>query len=112
MEAFFSLDGLISLLTLTLLEIVLGIDNIIFISIFSSKLPAEQQPKARSAGIFIALAMRVVMLLGIAWIIKLDEPLFSVFEKALSIKDLILLSGGIFLIAKTTSEMHSKLEKK
>ena len=110
MEALFTLDGFISLLTLTLLEIVLGIDNIIFISIFAGKLPKENQPKARTLGLGIALLMRVVMLLGITWIIGMKEPLVTLFEIDLSIKDLILLAGGLFLLAKTTSEMHANLE--
>lgn len=110
METLLSLDGLISLLTLTLLEIVLGIDNIIFISIFAGKLPQEQQPKARAFGLGIALVMRIAMLLGITWIIGMKEPLLTLFDIELSIKDIILLGGGLFLLAKTTSEMHASLE--
>lgn len=104
----------ISLLTLTLLEIVLGIDNIIFISILSGKLPAEQQRKARQTGLALALFTRILLLCGLAWIVKLDKPFFTTsilnYEWSLSGKDLILLLGGLFLIAKSTYEIHEKLE--
>lgn len=109
----------ISLLTLTFLEIVLGVDNIIFISIVSNKLPQELQKKARNIGLLLAMAFRVLLLLGINWIIGLKEPVitfpFSLNEGesvlALSWKDLILLAGGIFLITKSTLEIHHKLKK-
>jgi predicted tellurium resistance membrane protein TerC len=104
----------VSLLTLTLLEIVLGIDNIIFISILSGKLPAEQQKKARKLGLGLALFTRILLLCGLAWIVKLDKPFFTAhigsFEWSLSGKDLILLIGGLFLIGKSTFEIHEKLE--
>jgi predicted tellurium resistance membrane protein TerC len=100
----------ISLLTLTALEIVLGIDNIIFISILAGKLPKEQQKKARQTGLGLALITRLLLLAGIAWIAKLTAPLFSILEFSISGRDLILLGGGLFLIAKSTYEIHEKLE--
>jgi predicted tellurium resistance membrane protein TerC len=104
----------ISLLTLTLLEIVLGIDNIIFISILSGKLPPEQQAKARRLGLGLALITRVLLLMSLAWVMKLDKPFFetTVFSAhiAISGKDLILLLGGLFLIWKSVHEIHEKLE--
>ncbi len=104
----------VSLLTLTLLEIVLGIDNIIFISILSGKLPAHQQRKARQWGLGLALITRVLLLCGLAWVVKLDKPfweptIFS-FKLAVSGKDLILILGGLFLLGKSTFEIHEKLE--
>jgi predicted tellurium resistance membrane protein TerC len=100
----------IGLLTLTALEIVLGIDNIIFISILSGKLPQADQPKARRLGLFGAFGTRVLLLLSIAWIVKLTRPLFSVFGHGVSGRDLILIAGGLFLITKATFEIHAKLE--
>jgi predicted tellurium resistance membrane protein TerC len=104
----------ISLLTLTLLEIVLGIDNIIFISILSGKLPAEQQARARRLGLGLALITRVLLLMSLAWVMRLDKPFwttsFSSFQLSLSGKDLILLLGGLFLIWKSVHEIHEKLE--
>ena len=104
----------ISLLTLTLLEIVLGIDNIIFISILSGKLPSEQQRKARQVGLGAALVTRVLLLCGLAWVVKLDKPFWSADILGLHIdmsgKALILFIGGLFLIAKSTREIHEKLE--
>jgi len=108
----FTVDGLIAFLTLSLLEIVLGIDNIIFISILTNKLPKENRPRARFAGIALALVFRVIMLLGITWIIGLTKPLFEVFDFAFTGRDLVLLAGGLFLIAKSTSEIHHKMEIK
>ncbi|HQV87342.1 MAG: TerC family protein [Chitinophagaceae bacterium] len=108
----------ISLLTLSFLEIVLGVDNIIFISIVSNKLPESQQPKARSLGLLLAMVFRILLLLTITWIIKLTNPVFTIpfIEEngapiGISWKDIILLLGGIFLIAKSTLEIHHKLEK-
>ncbi|MDQ3192297.1 MAG: TerC family protein [Bacteroidota bacterium] len=109
MEYLFSLEGLISLLTLVILEIVLGIDNIIFISIVAGKLPAEQQAKARLIGLTLALLMRIVLLFAITWLIGLTKPLFTVFEYTASWRDLILFAGGLFLMAKSTTEIHSKV---
>jgi predicted tellurium resistance membrane protein TerC len=104
----------ISLLTLTLLEIVLGIDNIIFISILSGKLPHDQQAKARRLGLGLALFTRVLLLMSLAWVVKLDTPFFvkevMSFKLAVSWKDLILLLGGLFLIYKSVHEIHAKLE--
>jgi len=100
----------IGLLTLTALEIVLGIDNIIFISILASKLPAKEQPRARQWGLMGAFVTRVLLLLSIAWVVKLTAPLFTVFTLPISGRSLILLVGGLFLIGKATFEIHSKLE--
>lgn len=104
----------VSLLTLTLLEVVLGIDNIIFISILSGKLPGEQQEKARRTGLIAALVTRVLLLCGLAWVVKLDKPFWSAdilgVHVDMSGKALILLLGGLFLIAKSTMEIHEKLE--
>jgi len=100
----------IALGTLTALEIVLGIDNIVFISILAGKLPADQQAKARRIGLLFALVMRIGLLFSLAWIIRLTAPLFSVFEHEISGRDLILIAGGLFLLAKATHEMHQKLE--
>lgn len=110
MEIFLQTEAWIALLTLTLLEVVLGIDNIIFISLLSNKLPKNQQQKARITGLAGALIMRVVLLLTVSWIISFSNPLFSVFGTDISIRDIILLAGGLFLIAKSTSEIHHKLE--
>ena len=100
----------IALLTLTVLELVLGIDNIIFISILSGKLPEEQQPRARFIGLTGALVMRVILLFSLSWIIGLTEPLFSLFGFSFSGRDLVLLIGGLFLIGKSTHEIHGSLE--
>ena len=110
MEIFAHSETWVALLTLTFLEIVLGVDNIIFISIVTDKLPKEQQPKGRLIGLSLALIMRVALLFGITWIIGFKEPLFSVFDHSFSGRDLILLAGGLFLLAKSTSEIHHKLE--
>jgi predicted tellurium resistance membrane protein TerC len=100
----------IGLLTLTALEIVLGIDNIIFISILAGKLPREQQAKARRLGLMGAFVSRLALLFSIAWIVRLTAPLFSVFGAEVSGRDLILILGGLFLIGKATFEIHGKLE--
>lgn len=100
----------ISLLTLTGLEIVLGIDNIIFISILAGKLPAEQQAKARQTGLMLALVTRILLLASIAWMAKLTTPLFTLLGHGVSGRDLILILGGLFLLAKSTHEIHEKLE--
>ncbi|MFN3952290.1 MAG: TerC family protein [Thermaurantimonas sp.] len=106
-----------SLITLTVLEIVLGIDNIIFISILSSKLPKEQQAKARQLGLILAMGLRIMLLLSLQWMMNLTRPLFELpfgflgdETRGISGRDLILLSGGLFLIYKSTSEIHHKLE--
>jgi predicted tellurium resistance membrane protein TerC len=100
----------IALLTLTVLEIVLGIDNIVFISILAGKLPANQQAKARQVGLFLAMFIRIALLASIAWMAKLTNPLFTVLGEEISGRDLIMLIGGLFLIAKSTHEIHNKLE--
>lgn len=100
----------IALATLTALEIVLGIDNIIFISILAGKLPAEQQARARTVGLGAAMLMRIALLFSITWIMKLTEPLFSVLAKEFSGRDLILIGGGLFLTAKSVLEIHERLE--
>ncbi|HMV82337.1 MAG TPA: TerC family protein [Blastocatellia bacterium] len=100
----------IALLTLTSLEIVLGIDNIIFISILAGKLPGEQQNKARVLGLLAAMVSRLLLLLSLTWIMRLTAPLFRIFSQEISGRDLILLVGGLFLIAKATHEIHNKLE--
>jgi len=103
-------QALIALLTLTVLEIVLGIDNIIFISILTDKLPQEDRKKGRLIGLGLAMIMRILLLFSISLIIKLTEPLFTVFNYDISGRDLILIIGGLFLLAKSTHEIHSKLE--
>ena len=110
MEIFATSEAWIALLTLTFLEIILGVDNIIFISIISNRVPKDQQRKTRNIGLSLALIMRIGLLLGITWIIGFTEPLFTVLDHAISIKDLILIVGGLFLIGKSTSEIHHTLE--
>jgi predicted tellurium resistance membrane protein TerC len=100
----------IAFATLTLLELVLGIDNIVFISILAGKLPAEQQSRARYLGLALALLMRVLLLFSLSWVIGLTAPLFTVFGQAISGRDLVLLVGGLFLIGKSTHEIHGSLE--
>ena len=115
MEIFATGEAWIALLTLTFLEIVLGIDNIIFISIVSNKLPEEEQKRARTIGISLALITRVLLLLGITWIMRSTQPLFTIdmfdLGLAVSIRDLILLAGGIFLLFKSTVEINHKMER-
>lgn len=114
MEALSNPDLWISLLTLTLLEVVLGIDNLIFISILSGKLPQEQQPRARRMGLSLALITRILLLLSLSWVMRLDKPFWQTtigsMVVSISGKDLILLLGGLFLIGKSTYEIHEKLE--
>ena len=105
-----SAAGLISLATLIALEVVLGIDNVIFIAILAGRLPPDEQPKARKLGIAMAVVSRILLLLSIAWVMRLTEPLFTIGSWELSGKALILLGGGLFLIAKSTYEIHDKLE--
>src|SRR5688500_6134430 len=100
----------IALVTLTVLEIVLGIDNIVFISILSGKLPRQQQPRARRLGLGLAMIMRVGMLLSLTWIMRLSAPWFSIFGQEISGCDLILTVGGLLLLAKSTYDIHDKLE--
>ena len=99
----------ISLVTLTLLEIVLGIDNIVFISILSGKLPEDQQPRARKVGLAAALVTRLLLLLSLSFIVKLTAPIFTVFHQEISGRDLVLIFGGLFLLYKSTSEIHEKV---
>lgn len=100
----------IAFLTLTLLELVLGIDNIVFISILAGKLPPEQQSKARYVGLGLALGMRVILLFSLTWVIGLTAPIFNIFGQEISGRDLVLLIGGLFLLAKSTHEIHGSLE--
>src|SRR5687768_15527613 len=103
-------EGWIALLTLTALEIVLGIDNIVFISILAGKLPQEMRERARKVGLSLAMIIRILLLLSITWVMQLTAPLFAVFAQEISGRDLILIIGGLFLIAKSTHEIHDKLE--
>ncbi len=105
-----TIEALTALLTLSLMEIVLGIDNIIFIAILVGRLPEAQREKIRNLGIGLALVMRLLLLFSISWVMGLQEPLFSLFEFSFSGRDLILLFGGLFLIAKSTLEIHHKIE--
>jgi len=110
MDAFFSSSGLLALITLTFLEIVLGVDNVIFISILSSKLPLAQQSSARRMGLLAAMVTRILLLLSIVWITRLTAPLFYILERPISGRDVILIGGGLFLLAKATIEIHDRLE--
>ncbi|HLD49579.1 MAG TPA: TerC family protein [bacterium] len=103
-------EALIALTTLTLLEIVLGIDNIIFIFILTGRLPADAQPRARLVGLAMAMLMRIGLLFSLTWVMGLTRPFFEVFHKEISGRDLILFLGGLFLLAKSTHEIHEKLE--
>lgn len=108
-SVFLRADAWISLLTLTLLEIVLGVDNIIFISLTTGKLPQEKQRKARNFGLLLAMGTRILLLCFIGWILGLTKPLFEVFDHSITGRDLILFLGGLFLIYKSTSEIHGKV---
>ncbi|WP_299822426.1 TerC family protein [uncultured Pontibacter sp.] len=116
MEIFANPDTWISLLTLTFMEVVLGIDNIVFISIIVSRLPKEQQAKGRNIGLTLALVFRVILLLFISWIVSASDPIFSINiplteeDFAVSWRDIILFAGGLFLLAKSVTEIHNKLE--
>ena len=110
MEALLSTEGIVSLLTLTFLEIVLGIDNIVFISITAGRLPLHEQKRARNFGILLALLVRIGLLFAVSWIIGLKDPFVTFGDFALSFRDLILIAGGLFLLGKSTSEIHAKLE--
>jgi predicted tellurium resistance membrane protein TerC len=112
MEWLTDIQTWVALVTLVALEIVLGIDNVIFISILVGKLPKEAQARARTIGLLLAVVMRVALLLSLAWIMKLKDPLFTVLERKISGKDIILIAGGLFLLWKSTHEIHSKLEGK
>jgi len=106
----FSAENLIALATLTFLEIVLGIDNIIFISILSGKLPAERQQRARRVGLLLAMATRILLLFSLAWVVKLTAPLVTLWTHEISGRDLILILGGLFLLFKSTHEIHARIE--
>lgn len=108
-EWMYSPEAWISLATLTGLEIVLGIDNIIFIAILCGKLPVQQRAKARVLGLGLAMITRILLLLSIVWIMSLTKPLFSVFSQTFSGRDLVLIIGGLFLLAKSTSEIHGDI---
>ena len=110
MDAFLTADGLIALVTLTFLEVVLGVDNVIFISILVGKLPPEQQQRARTLGLGGAMGMRILLLLSLTWVMRLTAPLFTAFGHGFSGRDLILIAGGLFLLWKATVEIHDKLE--
>ncbi|MEG9327858.1 Membrane protein TerC, possibly involved in tellurium resistance [Salinimicrobium catena] len=110
MEMFLQVDTWVALLTLTFMEIVLGIDNIIFISIVAGKLPEDQQKKARIGGLALALIFRILLLFSITWLIGLTQPVFTLFGIDFSWRDIILAAGGIFLIVKSVLEIHEKVE--
>ncbi|WP_263078613.1 TerC family protein [Endozoicomonas sp. Mp262] len=110
MEHLFTTEALIALVTLTSLEIVLGIDNIIFITILVDRLPAHQRPRARTLGLSLAMLTRIGLLLSLTWVMQLTTPLLTLFDHSISGRDLILLGGGLFLIAKSTHEIHGSLE--
>ncbi|MCJ7733472.1 MAG: TerC family protein [Anaerolineales bacterium] len=110
MEWLSSPETWIALLTLTALEIVLGIDNIIFISIIAGKLPANQQNRGRQVGLMMAMITRILLLFSLAWLARLTAPLFTVFSHEISGRDLILIAGGLFLLGKSTFEIHERLE--
>jgi predicted tellurium resistance membrane protein TerC len=110
LEVFFTAENLAALLTLSVLEIVLGIDNVVFIAILAGKLPEHQQDNARRVGLLLAMVVRILLLLSISWIMGLKEPLFAILSHEVSGRDLVLLIGGGFLIYKATCEIHDKLE--
>jgi predicted tellurium resistance membrane protein TerC len=110
MAEFFTAENMVALATLTALEIILGIDNVIFIAILSTKLPVHLQARARNLGIGLAVITRILLLMSITFIMRLTEPLITIFDHPLSGRDLILLIGGAFLIGKSTFEIHEKLE--
>lgn len=110
MSELFTAEALLSLVSLSAMEIVLGIDNIVFISILSSRLPAQQQSKARRLGLLLALVLRLGLLMMISWIMGLTKPLFTLASHPFSARELILLGGGLFLVGKSTHEMYERLE--
>jgi predicted tellurium resistance membrane protein TerC len=110
LEALMTPEVFLSLATLTFLEIVLGIDNVIFVALMAGRLPEAQRPKARALGLGLALIFRVIMLFGLVWIAHLEEPVFSVAEFDVSWRDVILMAGGLFLIVKATLEIHHNVE--
>lgn len=110
MEVLLSAEIWVSLLTLTALEIVLGVDNLVFLSVVSNRLPEEQRPFARKVGLVLACVMRIGLLFSIAWLTRLENPLFAIGDFDVSIRDMVLVGGGMFLIAKGTSEIHQTVE--
>lgn len=110
MESLFDVNLWIALVTLTVLEIVLGVDNIVFIAILVGKLPKQQQPRARQIGLGLAMFSRILLLLSLSWVIGLTAPLFTLFDHHVSGRDLILIIGGLFLLGKSTMEIHERLE--
>lgn len=110
MDSLISMEALSALLTLSLMEIVLGIDNIIFIAILTGRLPKEKQPFAQKLGISMALVTRILLLFSLSWLMGLTTPLFTLLEHSFSVRDLILIFGGLFLVGKATFEIHHKVE--
>ena len=109
-SALWTAEGALSLVTLSAMETVLGIDNVVFLSILVAKLPKEQQPRARRLGLILALGTRMLLLFGLSWVMGLTQPLIAILGRSISGRDLILFGGGAFLIAKATREIHEKLE--
>jgi predicted tellurium resistance membrane protein TerC len=109
-DVIFTAEGMLSLLTLIVMEIILGVDNIIFISIIADRLPKSQQRRARVLGLSLALLMRILLLFSISWLVGLTKPILTISEFALSARDIILMAGGFFLLYKTTREIHHKIE--
>src|SRR5688500_13672461 len=103
-------EGWIAFVTLAALELVLGVDNIIFISILAGRLREKERARARSVGLFLAMFMRIGLLLSISWVVRLTDPLIAIFGRDITGRDLILFAGGLFLIAKSTREIHNRLE--
>ncbi len=110
MNDLFTVEALMALLTLTSLEVVLGIDNVIFIAILAGKLPESQRDSARRLGLTLAVVSRAILVLAIGWVMQLNQPLFQLFGTSFSGKDLILILGGLFLLGKATYEIHHKIE--
>lgn len=110
MEALLTADGLVALITLTSLEIVLGIDNLVFLSIVTSRLPPEQRPSARRYGIALACISRLLLLFSLSWLANMKEPIWSPLGFAFSVRDLVLILGGLFLLVKATLEIHAAVE--
>ncbi len=108
---FFNFENIAALVTLTVLEIVLGIDNIIFISIMAGKLPAGERQRARLVGLVLAMLTRIALLCSIVWVMRLTQPLFTILKHEITGRDLVLLLGGLFLLAKSTHEIHDTLEE-
>src|SRR5215813_12467627 len=110
MNALLTTEGLLALVTLTFLEVILGVDNVIFISILAGKVPPSTQARARQTGLVAAMFMRIALLVSLAWVIRLTAPLLTVLGNEISGRDLILIGGGLFLLAKSTLEIHEGLE--